>query len=369
MTALRVLYVAYPLLTVSQESAGGAEQVLWALEREMASRGLLTTVAASSGSQVSGELAATGVASSQPDDFERRSREHEDQTVDLIRRRALAGEPFDLVHDMSGSFWLRAAEIDCPVLATLHLPRHFYSPQLFENVAANVSFNCVSESQMLGFTNIPGLEGVIPNGIALDLFAPAVDAGSRNGLLWLGRICEEKAPHLAIQIAERGGLPLYLAGQVYPFSYHREYFEREIVPQLSRPSLNFIDSPSIAMKRRLLREAQAVLITSQVDETSSLVAMEAAASGTPVIAFRRGALPEVVREGITGWLVNDLEEAVDALSCFGQIDSKRCVRHARRHFSSYQMAEGYLLLYNRVLHKGNRLRMSLRDDRSSIPAV
>jgi len=97
-----------------------------------------------------------------------------------------------------------------------------------------------------------------------------------------------------------------------------------------------------------LRKASALLITSQVDETSSLVAMEAAASGTPVIAFRRGALPEVVKDGVTGLLVSKVQEAVEALSGIEQIKSDACRQHARKMFSSTRTAEGYLGLYERV---------------------
>src|SRR5262249_33072329 len=157
------------------------------------------------------------------------------------------------------------------------------------------------------------------------------------GLLWLGRICEEKAPHLAIEIAERAGLPLTLAGKVYPFSYHQQYFDREIAPRLQPASpVTFVPSPPQDVKLRLLRTARAVLLTSQVEETSSLVAMEAAASGTPVIAFARGALPEIVRDGKTGLLVSDVEEGVQALRRLdeAEIDRATCVRHARACFNA-----------------------------------
>src|SRR5215471_2087345 len=128
---IRILYIAYPLLTVSEDSAGGAEQMLWTLEREMTARGVRTTVAASAGSQVHGELFVTGKACSLPDDFERRNREHQNKIVEFIHACERGGRPFDLVHDKSGSFWPRAAEIGLPVVATLHLPRHFYSAELF----------------------------------------------------------------------------------------------------------------------------------------------------------------------------------------------------------------------------------------------
>jgi glycosyltransferase involved in cell wall biosynthesis len=358
---VRVLYVAYPLLTVSPESAGGAEQALWTLEREMAQRGVCTTVAASAGSSVTGKLFSTGHPCSACDDFERRFREHQERVLELIDRRARQSDAFDLIHDMSGSFWGRAAQINAPVLATLHLPREFYSPQLFEEVAPNVSFNCVSATQAKSFAGLNAMTGIVGNGIVLDRFALAPGLGSernhagaatRRGLLWLGRICAEKAPHLALEIAKRAGIAITLAGQVYPFSYHRRYFDDKVAARLGTMSeACFMPSPSLELKAKLLRSAQAVLITSQVAETSSLVAMEAAASGTPVIAFARGALPEVVCEGVTGFLAQGVDEAVQALQHLHEIESPACRQHACDHFSSATMADGYTALYAHILSR------------------
>lgn len=396
---MRLLYISYPLLTVSDESAGGAEQMLWTLEREMAARGVETTVAASAGSSVGGELFVTGEPCSVPDDFRRRNREHQDRIIEFVHTRARQGRPFDLVHDKSGSFWPRAGEIGSPMLATLHLPRSFYPPELFENVPANVFFNCVSQSQSRSFSDLK--PAFIPNGICLESYehdsnsslVPGHDLGgnvnnsgvetshcnpgspsragfnfARDGVgasppksrakrlnvLWLGRICEEKAPHLALEIAARAGERITLAGQVYPFSYHQQYFEREVLPRLEQmPNALFNSSPSAHHKRELLRRARAVLITSQADETSSLVAMEAAASGTPVIAFRRGALPEIVKDGVTGFLVNSTDEAVDALNRVDAIASSACIAHAHENFSSARMVEAYWHLYSRFLQSRN----------------
>jgi glycosyltransferase involved in cell wall biosynthesis len=350
---MRILYIAYPLLTVSRESAGGAEQVLWTLEREMARRGAQTTVAASNGSSVAGELFSTGEPCREPDDLERRNREHQDKIIAFVRRQAREGRAFDMIHDHSGSFWLRAAEIRHPVLATLHLPRTFYPPQHFENIPPNVTLNCVSASQARSFSAGTASFEVVANGIALDFFEP--NFGPRSGLLWLGRICEEKAPHLALDIAARASLPITLAGHVYPFSYHQQYFDHVVAPRLKQmPQAAFASLPSFEHKRQLLREAQALLITSLADETSSLVAMEAAASGTPVIAFARGALPEIVRDGVTGFLVDRAEDAARALRRINEIDPAACVRHARASFSSASMAENYARLYARVLANASR---------------
>lgn len=350
---LRILYVAYPLLTVSETSAGGAEQVLWTLEREMAGRVSSTTVAASAGSRVSGELFSTGDPCTQTDDFERRNREHQDKIVQFVRQKTQDGAPFDLIHDMSGSFWPRAADVEAPVLATLHLPRHFYRPEYFQNIPANVAFNCVSASQARSFDGIRQVMGIVPNGIPLDHFDP--NYGKRQGLLWLGRICEEKGPHLALDIAARSGWPIVIAGQVYPFSYHRQFFAREIEPRLrENPNARWIDSPSAALKCDLLRSAAALLITSLVDETSSLVAMEAGACATPVIAFRRGALPEVVKDGITGFVVEGTAEALEALKRLPALSYGECHANALLHFSPVAMADGYELLYASLLSRRTR---------------
>lgn len=360
----RILYVAYPLLQVHDESAGGAEQILWMLEREMARSGVHTTVAASAGSRVSGELFSTGQPCTQPDDYERRRVEHEDRIVEFVRRRTREGKAFDLIHDHSGSSWKRAAEVDVPVLATLHLPRSFYPAGSFDDVPVNVSFNCVSASQARSFADLDALAGVVPNGIALDCFADDDGAATsgirkREGLLWLGRICEEKAPHLALEIAERAGLPITLAGQVYPFSYHQQYFDREVAPRLHvMPNARFISAPSAELKRRLLRESQALLITSLAEETSSLVAMEAAASGTPAVVFRKGAHVEVVRDGVTGFLVEDSDDAVLALQNLSSIISETCIQHAQKSFSAETMAKRYSTLYDQLTHPEKVLRFA-----------
>ncbi len=348
----QILYVAYPLLTVSEESAGGAEQMLWTLDREVSGLGVATTVAASAGSRVSGELFSTGAPCIQPDDFERRNREHQEKVIEFVRTRARQGRPFDLLHDQSGSFWPRAAEVDAPVLATLHLPRHFYPAHSFEHVPANVGFNCVSASQARDFADLKSMLGVILNGILLERFLTNGVLRSdvpKNGLLWLGRICEEKGTHLALDIASRAGLNITIAGQVYPFTYHQQYFEKEIAPRLRKmPNATFIASPSAQQKCRLLKEARAVLITSMVNETSSLVAMEAAASGTAVIAFRQGALPEIVQNGTTGFLVDGVDDAVQALNKVEQIKPAVCIEHAKENFSSKTMSQRYARLYGQL---------------------
>jgi glycosyltransferase involved in cell wall biosynthesis len=238
-----------------------------------------------------------------------------------------------------------------PVLATLHLPRSFYRQELFEATAPNVFFNCVSEAQAFSFRDLPNLLGIVENGIAFDRFPLAREKA--DYVLWLGRICEEKGPHLAIAAAQSSGVSLVIAGQIYPFSYHQQYFEREIRPRLSS-KVRFVDTPLAAQKLKLLRNARALLLTSTAEETSSLVAMEAMACGTPVIAFRRGAFPEVVEDGETGFVVETIEEMGAALERVGEISPKACRARVERDFSASRMAQEYEELYKRVLSAGSR---------------
>ena len=352
--SLRILYVAYPLLAISDASCGGAEQVLLTLEREMWRRGHHTVVAACEGSQVSGELFATGNPAISPDAFELRELGHSEAILWLLVK-----ERFDLVHDMSGSFWRCAAQAEVPVLATLHLPPELYIPGMFDSLALNLYFNCVSRSQARAFCHLPRMLGVVENGIDLSRFHPPFAKDGRKGgppllardyLLWMGRICEEKAPHIAIDVAAEARLPLVMAGQVYPFSYHRQYFEREVEPRLKKyAQARFVPTPAFEEKVSLLKQARALLITSQIDETSSLVAMEAMACGTPVIAFRRGALPEVIEHDVTGFIAESSGEMVDAVKKVGDIEPDACRARVERFYTSSRMADDYEDLYNQIV--------------------
>ena len=346
---MRILYIAYPLLAATPQSCGGAEQVLCAVEAEMASRGHQTALAAADGSACAGELVATGAPASRLEQLDERQQEQRAAILLAIRERR-----FDLIHDHSGSFWRHAAGIDLPVLATLHLPPNLYSPDAFFDPAPNVFFNCVSESQAQAFRALPRFAGVVPNGIDVAQFP--FSAQKEDFVLWLGRVCEEKGPHLAIAAARLANVSLVLAGQVYPFRYHQEFAEREVMPQVDGQVVRFIGQPSHSEKLDLLRRARAVLVPSQVDETSSLVALEAMACGTPVIAFRRGALPQIVQHGKTGLVVDSVEEMAAAIPFARGISAAEGRAHVSAHHALAAMTDGYERLYRELLERARALR-------------
>jgi len=330
----RLLMVAYPLLPVSERSAGGAEQILWSLEKELVERGWQTEVAACAGSEMRGKLIATGaIAKLVRDGIAEREREHTERVL-----AACASGSFELVLDHSGHFFRHAAEVNVPVLATLHLPRSLYPEELFHNPAKNLYFNCVSESQKEEFRDLPRMMPVVRNGIDVRRFP----IGKRRAdyVMWLGRICPEKAPHLAIDAAKKAGVPIVVAGQVYPFAWHQQYWEQEVKPRIDHDKVRFVELPSFNEKAKLLSEARALLVTSQVAETTSLVALEAMACGTPVIAFSVGALKEVVTKE-TGILVNSADEMARACGSIEGFRALDCRGWVAREYSVQAMADGY----------------------------
>ena len=163
----------------------------------------------------------------------------------------------------------------------------------------------------------------------------------------LARICPEKGQHFALEAAHAAGVTLLIAGEVFPYPAHTDYFASKVRPLLDR-GRKFLGAVGFARKRRLLAAARCVLIPSLAPETSSLTAMEAAASGTPVIAFPSGALAEIVEHGRTGFLVNGVAEMADSIVRAEEIEAEECRRVARTRFSLERMTAQYLALYQRL---------------------
>ncbi len=342
----RILYVAYPLSTVSDESCGGAEQILFVLQREMFHRGHHTTVAACTGSRVTGELLDTGAVATQFEQLALRDVQHNAAVVQRTHHCESHGNGFDLLHDHGGRFWT-ACSVDVPVLVTLHLSRSSYPSDVFDSIPGNVFFNCVSQTQMEQFCGLPQVLGVVRNGVPLERFPLTIE--KEPYLVCLGRICEEKGVHLALDAAERTGVRLIVVGPGYLYARDQEYFDREIVPRLARnPRSLFVPSPTFKQKIEWLRYAQGLLMPSQMEETSSLVCIEAMACGTPAIAFRKGALPEVIVHGETGFIVDSVEEMAQAIHQLAEIAPQACRTHVEMNHSAARMASDYELLYGSI---------------------
>jgi glycosyltransferase involved in cell wall biosynthesis len=339
---LTVLSVGYALAPVGPDAVGGAEQILSALDRALVGVGHRSIVVAPEGSQVAGILVPSPPVRSAITDNERHS-------ISAQHRRAieaaLGSWPIDLIHAHGLDFATQLPGTSVPTLVTLHLPASFYPSGVISDANTFLRFNCVSRSQARTFPPLAAMLDPIENGVPVERLAAR--HACRNFALALGRLCSEKGFHLAIDAAKRAGVSLLLGGEVFPYEAHRRYFKTEIRPRLGVGAL-FIGGVGFARKRRLLNAARCLLAPSLVAETSSLVAMEAIACGTPVVAFPSGALAEIVEPGITGFLVGSIEEMADAIVACDAIDPERCRAVARERFALERMVEGYLEAYRKL---------------------
>ena len=349
--ALTVVSVAYPLAPVGLDAVGGAEQVLGSIDRALVRAGHRSIVVGCEGSRVAGELAVIPRRDGPLTEEVRRAAQAD---VRGILEEVLRRERPDVVH-FHGIDFARCLPQRCaPTVATLHLPPGWYPPEVFTLPSRGVLLQCVSESQRQACPAGAEIGAVIPNGVPLDALVPG-ERRRRRTLVALGRVCPEKGFHHALDAAHRAGASLLIAGQVFGYETHERCFRDEILPRLDGRR-RFIGPVGLERKRRLLAGARGLLVPSLAPETSSLVAMEALACGTPVIAFRAGALPEIVEHGVTGYLVDDAREMAEAIARLDELDPAECRRAAERRFSAALMTDRYLALYQRLTRRrGERL--------------
>jgi glycosyltransferase involved in cell wall biosynthesis len=340
---LTVLSVAYPLARVSPGTAGGAEQVLLTIDKELVRRGHRSLVVAAAGSRCSGLLIPVRIPAGELDDNAKLKARCSFNDAIL---RVLASHQVDVVHMHGLDFHEYLPGTHVSIVVTLHLPMAWYCSTALRSRCSNVKLVTVSHTQAASAPADIRVDATIPNGIELGDF-PARDKRGNYALV-LGRICAEKGIHLALDAAERAGVPVILAGKVFDYPEHRDYYKRAIRPRLGR-RIRFIGPVGGQCKAELLAGARCLLVASQAPETSSLVAMESMASGTPVIAWRNGALSEIVAHGRTGWLVSSVQEMADAIAHVDELDATECRREAERRFSSDKMTSGYVGLYRSLI--------------------
>ncbi|MEW5745975.1 MAG: glycosyltransferase [Nitrospirota bacterium] len=337
---LTVLNVAYPLAPVGPDAVGGAEQVLGMIDDFLVRSGHRSVVIACEGSAVRGALISTPRVEGRIDEAARAFvREQHRRAI----KKALSAGHIDVVHMHGIDFEHYLPPEGAPALVTLHLPLAWYPPSSLRPARPLTYLHTVSAAQHATRPRSLDLLPPIDNGVPVEELSLTVS--KRNFVLSLGRICPEKGFHLALDAAGRAGIPLILAGALYPYEVHMRYFTEEIRPRLEGRQHRFLGPVGFFRKRRLLTAARCLLIPSLVAETSSLAAMEALACGTPVIAFPSGALADIVEQGKTGFIVRDVREMAEAIAAAPEIDPGLCRSEARRRFSHTAMVQRYLERY------------------------
>ena len=340
--SLTVLSVSYPLAHVSPDATGGSEQILSRLDRALAAAGHRSIVVAPEGSRVAGELVPIARPEGVLDDAAKGEAQGRNRAAIAT---VLARQAVDLVHLHGIDFDRYLPAPGPPVLATLHLPPAWYSPEALHPRRPDTWLNAVSPSQHAACPASPCLLPPVENGIPVSDFR--AHHAKRRFALFLGRICPEKGVHLALQAAHRAGIALLVAGELYPYAAHQDYFGAEVQPLLDCRR-RFIGPVGFARKRRLLTAARCLLVPSLAEETSSLVAREAAACGTAVIAMPNGALRDTVLPGRTGFLVETVDAMAGAIAECDTIDARACRAVARERFDEDHMIRGYFGLYHQL---------------------
>ncbi len=342
---LRIAQVAPPLERVPPTAYGGTERVVHALVTELSRRGHHVTTFASGDSAVPGELVPVVPRALRPsgwggDPWPFFTAE----LLDVLARQ----DEFDLIHvHLEWANVLLARAATTPVVGTFHgridLP-------IGRDVVRhdNGGMVAISRSQAATFPEMQWA-GIVHNG--LDLASTPFEQQRSDDLVFVGRVAPEKGIVEAIQIARLAGRHLRIAAKVGTKPDEKAYHENVFLPALEKSDAEYLGEISTADRDRLLGTAYALLMPGSWPEPFGLVAIEALASGTPVVTRRVGALPEIIREGVDGFFGDDATQLAFLVDRVAEIDRAEVRRSVLERFSAERMADDYERVYARRLGK------------------
>ena len=335
---MRIAQVAPLFESVPPRGYGGTERVVAWLTDELVRRGHEVTLFATADSRTGAELVPCAPRALRNGG---RCLDGVPWHVSMLERVASRASGLDVIHFHCDVLHLPLARrLETPSLTTLH--GRLDQPGLEElyDLFGDAGLVSISDAQRAPIPHARWL-GTVHHGLPLD--ESGLGDGRGDYLVFLGRISRDKRPDRAIEIAQRAGMPLKIAAKVD--AADRPYFEREIRGRLEHPLIEMLGERGEADKATLLGGARALLFPIDWPEPFGLVMIEAMARGTPVIAFRCGSVPEIVEHGVTGFVVDDLEEAVDAVRRAGELDRAHIRRRVALRFSVSAMTDAYLRLY------------------------
>ncbi len=339
---MRIAQVAPLYEAVPPKLYGGTERVVHYLTEELVRQGHEVTLFASGDSVTSARLIPCCPRSLRLDpECKDRLAPH----VLMVEKVLQRAEQFDIIHfHIDHIHFPLVRRFSFPHLTTLHgrLDIAEIYPLFWE--FKELPFVSISQAQRspLPFIN---WVGTVYHGLPEDLYRFYPERGEY--LAFLGRISPEKRPDRAIKIAEKAGMKLLIAAKVD--AADRAYYEEVIKPLLKSPWVEFIGEINDREKNEFLGKAYALLFPIDWPEPFGLVMIEAMACGTPVVAWRCGSVPEIIQEGINGYIVESTEEAVRALEQVRKIQRELCRKSFERRFSAKRMAKDYLKIYEKLL--------------------
>ncbi|MCH7774053.1 MAG: glycosyltransferase family 4 protein [Bacteroidetes bacterium] len=321
------------------QNYGPWESVVSLLTEELLSRGYKVTLFATGNSKTSGKLHSV-CARGYDEDHSIIPKVWECLHISELFEHA---EDFDIIHNNFDYLPLTYTSfISTPVVTTIH---GFSSPGIlpvykkYNNKVSYISISDADRSPELDYIK------TIHHGIDLNQFDFQPDPD--DYLLFFGRIHPDKGTKEAIEIAKACNKKLILAGIIQDEAYYNQY----IVPYLDSKNVVFIGSAGPVQRNQLLGKATALLHPINFEEPFGLSVIESMACGTPVIAFNRGSMPELIENGKNGFLVNTVDDAIEAVGQIKNIDRKYCRRYIEQHFTVNQMAEKYIQVYETILNK------------------
>lgn len=333
----------------------GLEIIVSDLTEELVRRGHQVTLFAPADSKTKAKLVSIYPHSSTKYNYGERQINVQMACIEENLRKCLSeAENFDLIHSHIGNI---AAKFSCfikkPILHTIHSP---IDPLMFPNKKyfkykkiflksfehRNNFFVCISKFQKKGCLYPREKTFVIYNGIKIQDFE--FNEKSENYLAFLGAITFNKGSHLAIEVAKKLKIKLKLAGNL-----DEEYYKKYIKPELKKELIEYVGPVDKKQRSDFLKNAKALLVPIQWDEPFGLVMPEAMACGTPVIGFRRGSIPEIIKNGKTGFVVDNVDQMIEAVKKINQINRLDCRKHVEKNFTVEKMVDEYERVYQKVI--------------------
>ena len=335
--ALRVAMLAPISWRVPPRHYGPWEQFVSLLTEGLVERGLDVTLFATADSISKARLVGTAPRG-YSEDAAIDAKVWECLHISAVFERA---SEFDLIHNSFDFLPLSFSRlVDTPVVTTIH---GFSSERIlpvYQKYDGRSHYVAISDAD-----RHPSLEYAATIHHGIDMSAFAIGTGRRDYLLFFGRIHPDKGTEEAILVARSAGLPLVIAGIVQD----RGYFERAVEPHVEGNRVRFVGAVGPEQKSELLGGARALLHLVSFDEPFGFSVVEAMACGTPVIASRRGSMPEIITEHVNGRLVDSIEEAVEAVSATVELDAEGVRASVERRFDKGRMVDEYIGVYRRIL--------------------